>query len=108
MFSTDLPRTGLRTILAFALSAAFSHASLSQVIELPYESVFKDYQPHTDVKLKNWKASNEEVRAAGGWRAYQREAQAPDAPTPPNAAPVKTETTMQNKAAANPQQGHSQ
>jgi hypothetical protein len=58
-------------------------ASLSvsaQTVELPYESVFKAYQTHKDVKLLDWKESNEAVRAAGGWRAYQKESQALDVP----------------------------
>jgi hypothetical protein len=81
--------------------ALISLAVVAQNIELPYESVFKDYQAHKEVKLLDWKASNEGVRAAGGWRAYQRESQAPDVPTP-----AKAESMMQDKPAANPHQGH--
>jgi hypothetical protein len=103
-------RTNASAHAAFAASVIVSQVSLSQAIELPYESVFKDYQSHKEVKLKNWKAANEEVRAAGGWRAYQREAQAPDVPATASSAPVptKTEPTTSEKPATNAHQGHSQ
>jgi hypothetical protein len=100
-------RTNASALATFAASVIFSQVSLSQAIELPYESVFKDYQSHKEVKLKDWKAANEEVRAAGGWRAYQREVQAPDVTVPSNAVPVKTEPTTSDKPATNPHQGHS-
>lgn len=60
-------------------------AAAAQTLILPYESVFKDYQPHKDVPLQNWKSANEAVHTAGGWRAYQRESQAPDAAPPTDA-----------------------
>jgi hypothetical protein len=107
MIFTNLTRTKLPALAAFAASVIFSQVSLSQAIELPYESVFKDYQSHKEVKLKDWKAANEEVRAAGGWRAYQREAQASDVTVPSDAVPVKTEPTTSDKPATNAYQGHS-
>lgn len=93
-----------------ATSASLPLAAQAQTIALPYESVFKDYQTHKDVPLLDWKASNEAVRAAGGWKAYQREAQAPDAPLSPapSGAPVKPEPTMRDKAAASPHLGQPQ
>jgi hypothetical protein len=78
----------------------------AQTIALPYESVFKDYQTHQEVKLKDWKAANEEVRAAGGWRAYQREAQAPDTPNPNRAVPTKSEPISNEKPNTSVHQGH--
>lgn len=65
------------TALCLALAQTTVQA---QTLTLPYESVFKSYQMHQDVPLQDWKTSNEAVRTAGGWRAYQREAQAPDLP----------------------------
>jgi hypothetical protein len=50
-----------------------------------YRSAFDGYQPFADSKLKPWKESNDAVVQAGGWRAYAKEAAAPD--TPPDAAP---------------------
>jgi hypothetical protein len=97
------------SITALLTAITVSLAAPAQSIELPYESVFKDYQAHKDVKLLDWKASNEAVRAAGGWRAYQREAQAPDVPAATSSAPVpaKTEPTTSDKPATNAHQGHS-
>lgn len=70
-----------------SVSAAQTAASVNDAVlashppmTLPYDSVFKDYQGHKDVKLLDWKASNEAVRAAGGWREYLKQSQAPDAP----------------------------
>lgn len=102
-----------RICALWAATLLVSHAAVAQPLSLPYESVFKDYQTHKDVPLLDWKASNEAVRAAGGWKAYQREAQAPDAPDAPlspapSGAPVKPEPTMRDKAAASPDLGQSQ
>jgi predicted outer membrane protein len=33
-------------------------------------------------ELADWRAVNERVRAVGGWKAYLKQAQAPEAPTP--------------------------
>jgi hypothetical protein len=109
MIFTNLTRTKLPALAAFSASVIYSQVDLSQAIELPYKSVFKDYQAHKEVKLKDWKAANEEVRAAGGWRTYQREGQAPDVPAPASTAPVraKTEPTTSDKPATNAHQGHS-
>lgn len=76
------------TVLCTA--AMVSLAAPAQTIDLPYESVFKDYQAHKEVKLLDWKTSNEAVRAAGGWRAYQKESQAPDITS---TSPISTKVT---------------
>ncbi|HEX6018573.1 MAG TPA: hypothetical protein VFZ28_10770 [Burkholderiaceae bacterium] len=44
-----------------------------------YESVFKDYRHVGDVQRIPWKQANETVGRIGGWRAYAREAQVPEA-----------------------------
>jgi hypothetical protein len=98
----------LTSITALLTAITVSLAAPAQTIELPFDSVFKDYQAHKEVKLLDWKASNEAVRAAGGWRAYQREAQAPDVPNSSNSAPVpaKTSSAAQDKPTINMHQGH--
>ena len=71
----------------FLTSLAAIAKPTSEPISLPYESVFKNYQTHADVPLRDWKASNEAVRKAGGWRQYLKESQATDAANAP-AAPA--------------------
>ena len=39
-----------------------------------YRSVFAQYQGFTDAAPAPWPAANDTVRAAGGWRAYAKEA----------------------------------
>ncbi|MEO8204402.1 MAG: hypothetical protein ABI630_11080 [Betaproteobacteria bacterium] len=67
-----------------------------QVPPATYRSAFADYRPLDEAPVGDWRAANDEVGRIGGWRAYAREAQAPDKPTavpapasaaPPTAAP---------------------
>lgn len=46
-------------------------------------SAFATYRPHVDQPVGDWRAANEAVLRAGGWRAYGREAEAPLQPLPP-------------------------
>jgi hypothetical protein len=73
-------------VLAQAQSQSQRSASL---IDLPYSSVFKDYQPYSEASLLDWKTSNQAVREAGGWRTYVKESQALDTPTPVKETPAK-------------------
>ena len=41
---------------------------------------FEGYRAHTDEQIRDWKHANDEVGRIGGWRAYAREASAPDSP----------------------------
>lgn len=43
-------------------------------------SAFEGYRAHADEPIRNWKQANDEVGRIGGWRAYAREASAPDSP----------------------------
>lgn len=63
---------------AYSIAAKAQEKEQSKIITLNYESVFKDYKPHKDVPLRDWKTSNEAVRQAGGWRQYLKESQAPE------------------------------
>ncbi len=62
-----------------------------QVPPATYRSAFADYRPLDEAPVGDWRAANDEVGRIGGWRAYAREAQAPDkataAPAPASAAP---------------------
>jgi hypothetical protein len=46
-------------------------------------SAFATYRPHVEQPVGDWRAANEAVLRAGGWRAYGREAEAPLQPLPP-------------------------
>jgi hypothetical protein len=73
------------------------------VTPLKFESTLSRYKPMTDQKLGSWREANDTVTRIGGWRAYLKEAQAPDdkSPTPTN-APAAPGT----RAAPNPHDGH--
>ena len=45
-----------------------------------YRSAFEGYPPYNDEKIAPWKESNDTVGKIGGWRAYAKEAQEPQAP----------------------------
>lgn len=87
--------------LAAAASAATNVAAQSlpdpadpaaQVPAAGYRSAFEGYRKMGDTPVADWREANDAVAKAGGWRAYAREAQAPDEkPGTPsqNAAPAK-------------------
>ena len=52
-----------------------------------FQSALEGYQPYTDDKTVDWKAANDTTARVGGWRAYAREASAPDVPVTPVALP---------------------
>ena len=55
---------------------------------LRYESVFARYKSYRDEKTPSWREANETVDRIGGWRAYARDAQQPDAATPAKPDPL--------------------
>lgn len=55
---------------------------------MPYRSALDGYRPYADQNVAPWTASNEAVRAAGGWRAYARQAQAASKPSATPTAPA--------------------
>lgn len=52
-----------------------------------YSSAFVRYRGARDVEVGSWREVNDTVARIGGWRAYAREAQQPDAATVPMATP---------------------
>ena len=47
---------------------------------LVYRSVLQDYRPHAEAEVGKWLDTNDRVGRIGGWRAYARQAAAPDKP----------------------------
>lgn len=67
---------------------------------LRHTSPFARYKAHTEVEVGGWRQANDLTAQIGGWRAYAREAHAPDAPA---------STPASTPGAANaPRQPHSQ
>lgn len=82
-------RTVVTLCAAFAASASAATIVAAQPLPDPadpaapvpaagYRSAFEDYRPMGDESVADWRAANDAVAKAGGWRAYAREAQAPD------------------------------
>ena len=56
---------------------------------LLFQSIFTQYRAYTDQPLERWQDANQQVQSIGGWRAYAKEAHAPEPTNPP---PQKTIT----------------
>lgn len=81
----------------------------ADVPPLKHHSALQRYRPLGESTPKPWRAANEEVARIGGWRAYLREATAPEAApastaTPPMSSPSATPTAP--KPAETPHHGH--
>jgi hypothetical protein len=77
----------------FALSNAYAQQqTLSEIKSEPkavesktssnslvFKSTLEKYKPYTDEKIQSWKGANDEVGKIGGWRAYLKEANEPEA-----------------------------
>lgn len=61
-----------------------------------FRSAFDGYQPYTEEKVVNWKASNDTTASIGGWRVYAKEA----------AQPAKTPQASDAAAKPDPHAGH--
>lgn len=98
-------------LAASLLSPAWAAA---QATAPAFRSAFESYQPFTDQEVAPWKRSNDTVGEIGGWRAYAREAAAPEvggAGAPPAAAPAappasKVEPAAPAAPAARPAHRH--
>ena len=88
-----MPRAVGLTLLFFAANALaqtpHNHAAMPEAkpaavsaSALRYESVFARYQSYRDEKTGSWRDANETVDRVGGWRAYAKEAQQPEATAP--------------------------
>jgi hypothetical protein len=66
---------------------AASAPPTSSPVTLKFDSVLSQYKPMTDQKLGSWRDANDTVTRIGGWRAYLKQSQTPDATRPVPAAP---------------------
>lgn len=78
---------------------------------LKHQSALQRYRPLGEATPKPWRAANEEVARIGGWRAYLREATAPEAApastaTPPMSSPATTPTAPTQPAMPHHGHGH--
>ncbi len=82
-------RTGIALCAAFVALASWVPVAGAQntpdpadpAVAVPaakYRSAFEGYRKMGDEPVADWRASNDAVAKAGGWRAYAREAQAPE------------------------------
>ncbi|MEY4730380.1 MAG: multi-Cu oxidase [Pseudomonadota bacterium] len=91
--------------LTHALGAEMSLSSLPKqnpadpkaaVPQINYVSPFQNYQSFGEIKIVPWKAANDLTQQIGGWRAYLKEANQPEAAEP--AAEMQKPTAPQAPA----------
>lgn len=115
-------KTPYSWVLALAMSAALGWAAPAQAqasspttladpadpktgtAPLIYRSALQRYQALQDLTLRDWRAANQRVHEAGGWRVYLRESQASAPASAPSAAPLPADS--QRKPAASPAHQH--
>lgn len=86
---------------ALPITPGASGAPAASLVQpLLFESTLSRYQAMTDQKPGSWRDANDTVTRIGGWRAYLKEAQTPDAQVAPK--PV----SPANRGASNPHAGH--
>ena len=68
----------------------------TNVAPMVYRSTLATYKRVGEIELVPWREANDRVGRIGGWRAYAREANAPEAPasTAPAPAPAAGSTSM--------------
>lgn len=65
--------------LVLSASAAIAQETSSPIVQtLQYNAVLSNYRGYTDQGVSSWQQSHIVVEKRGGWRAYAREAGAPD------------------------------
>ncbi|WP_397534325.1 hypothetical protein [Roseateles sp.] len=114
-------KTPCSWVLALAMSAALGWAAPAQAqASLPahadpadpkagptpliYRSALQRYQPLQDTSLRDWRAANQRVHEAGGWRVYLRESQASAAAPAPTPTPLPADS--KSAPAAKPAHQH--
>lgn len=78
----------------------------ADVPAVSYRSPLSDVRRIGDQPVGNWRALNDRVTAIGGWRAYAREANAPDSTTKPATAPPPKDASPARPAQPATPAGH--
>ena len=120
MFQFSFPASDMRRLcVTLAVATTALHASPSEAqrdqaagatpasipVPLKFDSVLASYTPMTDQKLGSWREANDTVARIGGWRAYLKESQTPDAAMPRTTnLPVAPVPVVPSKAS--PHVGH--
>jgi hypothetical protein len=71
-----------------------------------YVSPLRAYQAFTEAPIAPWRETNEQVRQRGGWRAYAREPQGPEAAQPAAAGASQPALAAPPAPAAGGHAGH--
>ncbi|MDZ5455743.1 MULTISPECIES: hypothetical protein [Azohydromonas] len=66
-------------LIAVPALAAAQGAATPAAPQPVYRSTFEGYRAFTDEPVRPWRETNDTVGRIGGWKAYAREIQAPDA-----------------------------
>lgn len=83
MNTIPTPRRLAHWACALALAAGYAQAETPEPAALA--PPFDTYQRWRDAPVADWRAANERVHAAGGWRVYLRETQGDTAGDDPHA-----------------------
>lgn len=78
----------------------------ADVPRLVYRSPLQGYRPYADTEPASWIEANKTVAAVGGWRAYAKEAQQPDAPEAASASASAPKPGAKPEAAKPQSAGH--
>lgn len=92
---------------AMAAAAALAHPvpppdpsnASAPVPPLAYRSLLAGYRPFAETKMIPWRQANDTAAGIGGWRAYAREAQQPEAAAPAASAAHGAHHSNPHKAA---------
>lgn len=98
-------------VVSLAGAAALAQPLPSTAQTPAWRSALQDYRPFSDEPTVPWRASNDTVRAIGGWRAYAQEAQQVSGPgadesSSPSAAPSGSRGTPATDPAPPSQHKH--
>jgi hypothetical protein len=77
--SSRLRTAALAVLTAAPVLAAAQSGTTSATPQRLYRSAFEGYRAFTDEPVRPWRETNDTVGRIGGWKAYAREIQAPDA-----------------------------
>jgi hypothetical protein len=92
-------RPAVLAVLTLAPVLAAAQSGTTPATPQPvYRSAFEGYRAFTDEPVRPWRETNDAVGRIGGWKAYARETQAPDAQ--PATAPAAASASAPVPAAA--------